>query len=304
MSRVIIDTDCGIDDALALIYAIESNLDIIGITSCNGNVNSQESAKNIFAVLDLVNRNDIPVLVSDTTNLDGEFIDAKDTHGEDGLGETYYGSKYSIDHLGNAEKFIIESLKKYDDVTILALGPLTNLARAYNLNEEVFNNCKEIITMGGVFRSQGNMTPVTEYNYYHDPKAVDIIMNSSIKKTIIPLDVTREIFLTPDVIEGFSKESENLKFIEDVTKFYIKFHLEAENFNGCIINDILVIAYFKDRSICSGINAPLEVVKEGYLRGMLLVDELTMFYKDNQKIDIMTSVDSKNVLDDFIKTVT
>lgn len=300
--NIIIDADCGIDDALALIFAIESNLNIIGISSVSGNVNSLESAKNIKAILRLLHK-DIPVYTSEITNLDGEYIDAKDTHGIDGLGETYYGRGFDYKSEITAEDFIIDSLNRYDDVDIIALGPLTNLARAYKKDKDIFNKCKSIVSMGGTYKAFGNMSPVTEFNYYHDPKAVELVLESKVPMTMVTLDVTRKIFLTPEMTSEFKDKNEIGKFIYEVTKFYIDFHRKVENFNGCIINDILNIAYYLDSTVCSGITAPVKVVTEGITRGQILVDDWNMFYPDSKECLILNHVDESKVMDMFLKTL-
>ncbi|MCT4544937.1 MAG: nucleoside hydrolase [Vallitalea sp.] len=300
--KVIIDADCGIDDALALIFAIKANIDIVGITSVSGNVNSIESARNIKAILKLLDV-DIPVYTSEITNIDGEMIDAKDTHGEDGLGETYFGQGHDYVSKMKAEDYILDTLEKYEDIDIIALGPLTNLARAYIKDSDTFNKCKNIISMGGTYKAYGNMTPVTEFNYYHDPKAVACMIEAKVPLTMVTLDVTRKIFLTPDMTLEFRDKHKIGKFIYDITKFYMDFHRKAENFNGCIINDILNIAYYLNPSVCSGIFAPIEVVKEGVTRGQILVDNLEMFYKENKKCLVLNKVEANMVMDMFLDTL-
>lgn len=300
--KVIIDADCGIDDALALIFAIKANINIVGITSVSGNVNSLESARNIKAVLKLLDA-DIPIYTSDITNIDGELIDAKDTHGEDGLGETYLGQGLDYESDIKAEDFILETLRQHEQVDIIALGPLTNLARAYIKDPYTFNRCQQIISMGGTYKAYGNMSPVTEFNYYHDPKAVAHVIASEVPLIMVTLDVTRKIFLTPDMTEGFKATHKIGKFIYDVTQFYMDFHRKAEHFDGCIINDILNIAYYLNPTVCSGITAPIAVVTEGITRGQILVDGMEMFYKENKKCFVLNQVDAGMVMDMFLETL-
>lgn len=302
MNKVIIDADCGIDDALALLFAVKANIDIIGITSVSGNVNSYESGRNIKALLKILGK-DIPVFTSDIYNLDGELIDAKDTHGEDGLGETFITDQVDYISEEKAEDFILRSLETYDDLTIIALGPLTNLARAYQKDPNTFNKCKEIITMGGTYKAFGNMSPVTEYNYYHDPKAVKCVVDSKVLITMVTLDVTRKIYLTPEMTNGFKDKHEIGKLIYDITQFYMDFHRKVENFDGCIINDVLNIAYYLDPGVCTGITAPVDVVTSGITRGQILVDAWEMFYPNQKKCHVLTDVNEEYVMDMFLSTL-
>ncbi|WP_157949993.1 nucleoside hydrolase [Vallitalea okinawensis] len=300
--KVIIDADCGIDDALALIFAIKSNLNIIGITSVSGNVNSLESARNIKAILQLLEK-EIPIYTSDLCNLHGEFIDAKDTHGEDGLGETYYGKDYDEHSIVKAEDFILDVLSRYEDVDIIALGPLTNLARAYIKDKDTFNKCSSILSMGGTYNAFGNMSPVTEFNYYHDPKSVELILESKVPMTLVTLDVTRKIFLTPDMTFGFKEQNDIGRFIYEVTQFYMDFHRKVENFDGCIINDILNIAYYLDPTVCTGLTAPVKVVTDGETRGQILVDAWNMFYPEQKECLVLNQVNASKVMKLFMQTL-
>jgi purine nucleosidase len=103
--------------------------------------------------------------------------------------------------------------------------------------------------------------------------------------------------------ETFRSKNKIGKFIYDVTKFYMDFHRKAENFDGCIINDILNIAYYLDMTICKGITAPIEVVTEGITRGQILVDDWEMFYDDNKRCLVLNEVDAERVMEMFLKTL-
>lgn len=304
--KVIIDCDPGIDDALALILAINSpELDILGITIASGNVNSKIGFINAKKILHLTGREDINVYIGEEVPLVRKLITAEDTHGIDGLGESNYkttneNEKIVSEPVYGGVEFILEKAK-YDEVSIIALGPLTNLATALNRDKDAFNKIKEIVSMGGTFKSHGNCSQVAEFNYWVDPHAVkEIFENSKVKFTMVGLDVTREIVLSPNYIELIKQiGGEVSEFILAITRFYIDFHWKQEKTLGCVINDPLAVAYFIDNSLCTGITSYLDIVTEGVAIGQTLVD-IGDFYKKTHNVKVLTEVDSKRFMKFFL----
>ena len=298
--KVIIDCDPGIDDSLALMLALNSKeLDVIGITIVSGNVNSTKGARNALKVLNLLNRNDIKVYIGENTPLVRELVTAEDTHGEDGLGETNY-KEADIEIQYNAVDFILENAKK-GDLNIIALGPLTNLAKALEKDEKSFNMINEIVSMGGAFKSHGNCSQVAEFNYWVDPHSVKQVFDKSkVPFAMVSLDVTREIVLTPNLIEVLNQIGNDIsKFIVDITRFYVDFHWKQERTLGCVINDPLAVAYFIDRSLCDGFTSYLDIVLDGPAMGQTLVD-VGEFYKKEHNGLVLTKVDSKKFMEMFL----
>ena len=201
--KVIIDCDPGIDDALALLMALGSEaLDVVGITVCSGNVPVRMGAKTALKVLELVGKKHIPVYVGEAEPLERELVTAQDTHGEDGLGENFYSNEDETCILEGGIQFIVDTLSTQKDVSIIALGPLTNVARALQQDSKAFDNLDEFVSMGGAYRIHGNCSPVAEFNYWVDPHAADYVYQHLPRKIhMIGLDVTRKIVLTPNIIE-------------------------------------------------------------------------------------------------------
>lgn len=298
--KVIIDCDPGIDDSLALLLALNSpELDVIGITIVSGNVPANQGAKNALKVLKLLKREDIKVYIGESTPLVRELVTAEDTHGEDGLGETNY-EEADIEINYNGIDFILDSAKE-GDVSIIALGPLTNLAKALEKDPNSFNMINEIVSMGGAFRSHGNCSQVAEFNYWVDPHSVkNVFDKSKVPFSMVGLDVTREIVLTPNLIEVINQFGGEIgKFIVDITRFYVDFHWKQERTLGCVINDPLAVAYFIDRSICEGFTSYLDIVVDGIAMGQTLVD-VGEFYRKEHNGLILTKVDSKKFMEMFL----
>ena len=302
--KVIIDCDPGIDDSLAILLALNSDeLEVLGLTITSGNVPARMGAKNALKTLQIANRLDIPVYVGEEFPLQRKLITAQDTHGEDGIGENFYDDvKGEI--LEGGVDFIIDTLKREEKVSIIALGPLTNIAKALMKDKDGFDNLDEFVSMGGAFRIHGNCSPVAEFYYWVDPHAADYTYKHLPKKIhMVGLDVTRKIVLTPNIIEFINRlEKEKSKFITEITRFYIDFHWQQEGIIGCVINDPLAVAYFIDRNLCKGFDSYVEVVHDGVAIGQSIVDSFN-FYKKEPNAHVLTQTDEKAFMKMFLKRI-
>ena len=302
--KVIIDCDPGIDDSLAILLALNSDeLEVLGLTITSGNVPARMGAKNALKTLQIANRLDIPVYVGEEFPLQRKLITAQDTHGEDGIGENFYDDVKG-DILEGGVDFIIDTLKREEKVSIIALGPLTNIAKALMKDKDGFDNLDEFVSMGGAFRIHGNCSPVAEFNYWVDPHAADYTYKHLPKKIhMVGLDVTRKIVLTPNIIEFINRiEKEKSKFITEITRFYIDFHWQQEGIIGCVINDPLAVAYFIDRNLCKGFDSYVEVVHNGVAIGQSIVDSFN-FYKKEPNAHVLTQTDEKAFMKMFLKRI-
>ncbi|RDY23770.1 nucleoside hydrolase [Romboutsia maritimum] len=303
--KVIIDCDPGIDDSLAILLALNSpELEVLGITTCSGNVPAKLGAENALKALQMCSSLNTPVYIGEEHPLKRELVTAQDTHGEDGIGENYYDKVTDGKLNSNGVDFIIETLKNNKDVSIIALGPLTNIAKAIMKDKEAFNNLDEFVSMGGAFRIHGNCSPVAEFNYWVDPHAANYVYKNLSKKIhMVGLDVTRKIVLTPNIIEFINRLDKDLaKYITQITRFYIDFHWYQEKIIGCVINDPLAVAYFIDRNICQGFESYTEVVEDGIAMGQSIVDSFNFYNKEPNSI-VLTDADEKKFMYMFLKRV-
>lgn len=290
--KVIIDCDPGIDDSLALMLALASpEFDVIGITIVCGNVPTGLGAENALKILQRAQRLDIPVYMGATQPLKRDYVSAQDTHGMDGLGESALANVTEVrPHMG-AVSFLNHTLQANHDVTVIVLGPLTNIALALQQDLTAWQHVAEFVSMGGSFHSPGNCSPVAEYNYWCDPDAaqqVYVTMPVSIK--MIGLDVTRKIVLTPSLLAYAQRVDPKVGgFIAQITQFYFDFHWQQEKVIGCVINDPLAVAYAIDPSLCRGFSSYTTVVTDGIALGQTISDTANFWQQPTNSL-VLTEV--------------
>ena len=295
-TKVIIDCDPGIDDSLAIMLALKSKeLDVIGITIVCGNSPVEMGFENAKKILKQMNRLDVPVFIGEDRPLCRAYVNALDTHGEDGLGESFLPKVDGYEQEMSAVDFLALTLKR-KKVSVIALGPMTNLARLIQKDLDAFCNIDKLVSMGGTFKSHGNCSPVAEYNYWCDPDAAALVYKTlhenSMRIHMIGLDVTRKIVLTPTILEYICRLNPKMgDFIKKITKFYFDFHWQWEHIIGCVINDPLAVAYFIDQSICSGFDSFVEIETQGISLGQSVVDSMN-FYRKEPNATVLTEVDT------------
>jgi purine nucleosidase len=243
--KIIIDTDPGIDDSLAILLALASpELQIEALTVVSGNCIVEDGVKNALSVLELAGATHIPVIQGMHVPLLQPLLIAPETHGETGIGYARLPPPVTPPAPGHAADLLIEKiLAAPGEISLVAIGPLTNLALAIRLEPKIVSAVREVIIMGGAIRHGGNTTPLAEFNVYCDPHAAHIVFHSGMPMTLVPLDVTYQVILTQqDVDRLLAIPSPVSRFIADATRFYMEFHDEYQSIEGCVINDPLALA--------------------------------------------------------------
>lgn len=293
--KVIIDCDPGIDDSLAIMLALSlPEIEVLGITIVCGNSPTEMGAGNAAKVLRQMNRLDVPVFVGEKTPLKRDYVNALDTHGADGLGESFLDPVEGFTPKEDAVSFLEETILR-THCSVIALGPMTNLARLIQKNPSAFAAIDELVSMGGAFKSHGNCSPVAEYNYWADPDGAALVYETAAAQKrlihMVDLDVTRQIVLTPDLLAYLKRlDPKTGAFTEAITHFYFDFHWEWEHMIGCVINDPLAVAYFADRTLCDGFEAFTAVETGGISIGQTVVDSMN-FYKKASNSIVLTKTD-------------
>lgn len=305
-SRVIIDTDPGIDDALAILLALASpELEVEALISVHGNTDVVQATSNALSVLALGGRPDVPVAVGADRPLVRPLLTARDTHGDTGMGYATLPSPGRSPVDRHAVDLLIDSvLARPGEITVVALGPLTNLALALRLRPEIAQVVPRLVVMGGAIRAGGNTTPLAEFNTYCDPHATHIVLGSGIPVTLVPLDATYQVIFTPRHLDALLRvDSPVTKFVADSTRYYMDYHRRYQSIDGCALNDPLALALTFAPDLVSIESHPVDVdLSPGPSLGKTYAD----FYRidrDQPIVDIALQVDTPAFLDLFIQRI-
>jgi purine nucleosidase len=249
--RVIIDTDPGVDDALALLLAMSSpELKIEGITPVAGNVPLTLTLPNALRMIEIAGRTDIPVAAGAKAPLVRRLVTAEYAHGENGLGGAVFPEPRTKPIADPAALFIRNTVRKYPgEVTLIAIGPLTNVANALNLDSELAKMIPGITIMGGSL-SGGNITPAAEFNIYVDPEAARIVFQSGIPINMVGLDVTRKTSLTDEHVRILeASQSPISQGAARIARNAINHNREQGFLIGPNMHDSLALASFLDPTV-------------------------------------------------------
>ncbi|HNP70692.1 MAG TPA: nucleoside hydrolase [Kouleothrix sp.] len=243
--RVVLDTDPGIDDSLAILLALASpEIDLAGVCVTGGNCPLEDGVRNALNVLAVAGRPDMPVHAGIGHPLIRPPFTAPETHGDTGLGYARLPASPAAPASEHAVDTIIrEIMARPGEVTLVAVAPLTNVAVALRKEPRIVQNVREVIIMGAALRADGNTTSLAEFNFYVDPHAAHIVLESGMPITLLPWDITKDVLLTQaDVDRLLALPSPVTRFIADATRFYIEFHEACFGFSGCSINDPVALA--------------------------------------------------------------
>lgn len=276
--KIIIDTDPGQDDAVAILLALASpeDIDVLGITAVAGNVPLALTQKNARIVCELAGKPETKVFAGCDAPLKRKLVTAEHVHGKTGLDGPQMDAPTMLLQDQHGVDFIIESLRREPSgtVTLCPLGPLTNIATAFNKAPEIVEKVQEIVLMGGAYFEVGNITPAAEFNIYVDPEAADIVFKSGVQIVVMPLDVTHKALTTHARIDKFRAMGTKVgDMVAAWTDFFERFDMEKYGSQGAPLHDPCVIAYLIDPTMFNGrhINVEIETVSDLTL-GMTVAD--------------------------------
>tara|TARA_Y100000739_G_scaffold125924_1_gene108584 strand:+ start:14 stop:952 length:939 start_codon:yes stop_codon:yes gene_type:complete len=306
--KIIIDTDPGQDDAVALLLALASKeLEILGITCVAGNVPLSLTSENARKILELTRYTEIPVFAGADRPIKRTLVTAEHVHGKTGIdGPVLEKPKIKLQSK-EAIEFIIETILSYpkDEITLCTLGPLTNIGLAFQREPRIKTLIKEIIMMGGGFFEGGNITPAAEFNIYVDPEAAAEVLVSGIPITMLPLDVTHKALTSRSRIESFRKIGNKAGIATaEMLDFFERFDVEKYGSEGGPLHDPNVIVYLLRPEFYEGkyVNVEIEVGSD-LTRGMTVVDwwNVTTRKKNVYYIDKVKDEEFFNFLIERIK---
>ena len=298
---IIIDTDPGHDDALAIMLAVKSNkFNIHMISTVAGNSTLENTTRNARYLLNLLKRNDIPVYSGASKPLKRELVQAF-VHGKSGL--QGIDPKIEANLNGKAIDKIIATIKENPGkITLVTLGPLTNIAIAIQKDPETMLKLKDIVIMGGAINVPGNQNGVSEFNMFVDPEAADIVFSFNIKKTLIPLDACNDIIMQ---IEDFNKlkGSDLHKPIISMIKHYIKNTEKDLGINGAFMYDPLTIYSLLNLKICKTNIYEIKVKKDSEKTRGKFITKLKENIQNPRDTLVIEKIPKNAFINDFIKTL-
>ncbi len=274
-SAVLIDCDPGIDDAVALALAARlPELELLRVTTCHGNTDVARATRNAREIARRVGI-DAPITAGAAAPLRRPAHPARETHGDEGLG--YWipdqAAHAEPDHAAQA---IAEVAAATHRLTVISLGPLTNLARAIAAFDHVVPALGPIFIMGGTIGVRGTQTRWSEFNWWGDPEAVEVVLAAGLDIRLVPLDVTRRIVVPGDAVRALrdaGRADDDARFWGEALGFYMDFHRGYEGLDGCVVNDPLAVALAVDPSLATWRDLRIGVsVSDDDRRGAIVVD--------------------------------
>jgi purine nucleosidase len=319
-TSILVDCDTGIDDALALLYLVASpEADIAGVSCVAGNVELEHVTRNTLAVLELAGRPDIEVAAGADRPLVRPMRTADDTHGPTGLGYARIPSPTTRSSHRSAVELIVDVARERPGmVTLLTLGPLTNVALALDAEQRLPELLRGLVMMAGSFRSPGNTAPTMEWNAGLDPEALARVIESwrraqatDVRRPVVfGLDVTERAKLTPEHLERLAvaagpegSAGPVVRFVEDALRFYFEFHGRYDGFYGAFIHDALAAAAALDPGLARTEALAVEVELEGRWTTGETVTDWRRAWGRPPDLDVAIDADIATFFDRFIDRV-
>ena len=274
---IIIDTDPGQDDAVALLLALASpELEVLGITTVAGNVPLVLTTRNACIMLELIGRQDVPVYAGAIRPMVRPLVTAEFVHGKTGLDGPILPEPTMTQSSGDAVDFIIRTLRERParTVTLCPLGPLTNIALALVRAPDIAGKIAEIVLMGGGCFEGGNITPTSEFNIFVDPHAAEVVFKSGVPIVMMPLDVTHQVLTTRARIAAIRAiGNRSGVVVAEMLEFFERFDIEKYESGGGPLHDPCVIAYLLRPELFSGRHINVEIETRSELTmGMTVAD--------------------------------
>ena len=310
--KILIDTDPGIDDAMAIFYALESpSLEVVGLTTVFGNAHTSVCTTNALKLLEITGRTDIPVAPGVDAPLAMPYRGpVAFVHGEDGQGDVFLPppttSPLSID----AATFIIDTVMNAPgEITLVALGPLTNVAAAMQIEPSLTSQLAEIVLMGGNAFVGGNASPAAEANILNDPEAADIVFGADCPIVMAGLDVTEQTVMTSaDLARMATFDNPRARHLSAIVPFYQGFYRDRLGLDGICVHDSSTISYLLAPELYTWVEYPIRVdignsVCRGKTQTAIHVSDHETAWNGRRAVRILTAVDSRAVVELELETL-
>ena len=299
---VLIDCDPGHDDAIALLLALASpELELLGVTTVSGNQTLEKTTANAIRVLDFVGRGDVPIAAGADRPLVRERFVAAYVHGESGLDGPALPPPQRAPSTAHAVDFLAERvLSSPRPVTLIPIGPLTNVALFLARHPEAAARVDRVVLMGGAI-GEGNVTPAAEFNIWADPEAAQRVLDSGLDVTMIGLDVTHRALFTPAHGERLRSAGRTGTMVAELVDFYGEFHRATYGWDGTPIHDAVAVAHVLGRGLVQTVTRHVAVERGSELcRGRTVVD-LWRRTENEPNVDVAVDIDADRFLELLIE---
>ncbi|RUX20070.1 nucleoside hydrolase [Mesorhizobium sp. M2A.F.Ca.ET.037.01.1.1] len=292
--RIVIDCDPGVDDAVAILLAFASpEIEVLGITTVAGNVPLEYTTRNALRICELAGRTDVPVFAGCRHAMFPTPPRTSSVHGDDGLGDVGILEPSRQKHPLHAVDFIVETiLKNPGEITLCAIGPLTNVALALVKEPAIASKLKQIVFMGGAAFCPGNTTPAAEFNIWFDPLAGQIILNSGARLVMFGLDVTNKVIVTSDRVGVLQNGGSEIA--RQAASMMV-------NYGGKdpALHDPCVTAFLIDPSLFDGVHAKVEIDYASSLNRGRTVAAISERHRENAPANcyVVTTADDVKLFD-------
>ncbi len=276
MRKIIIDTDPGQDDAVAILTALASpeDFEVLGICSVAGNVPLPLTTRNTLQLVELAG-SEVPVFAGCGRPMVKDLVTAEYVHGPSGLDGAELPEPTRTAESAHAVDFLIATLLAAEprSVTLCTLGPMTNVGLALVRAPEIVTGLADIVAMGGGFFEGGNVTPAAEFNIYVDPHAAHVVFTSGVPITLLPLDVTHQALATEARVAQFRELGTPAgRSVAGMLDYFDRYDTEKYGVEGAPLHDPTTIAFLLQPELFSGKQCHVEIVREGPAQGMTMVD--------------------------------
>jgi purine nucleosidase len=334
---LIIDCDTGIDDSLALLYAAASpDAELVAVTCVAGNVDARQVAENTRAVLELAGRTDVEVALGRETPLVRPLVTTPETHGPRGIGYAELPPpSVPLSDRHASDLLVAEARRRPGELTLVAVGPLTNVAIAVLREPKLPRLLNRLVIMGGAYRSPGNTAPTTEWNVAVDPDAAKVVFSAfgediATRPLALGLDVTERAKFTPEHMTRLARRAGSqpndallageetrpfgpeprsvasksvIRFVADALRFYMEFHSRFDGFYGAFIHDPLALATALDPTLVTTQALTVDVELGGTLTTGETVADWRRVWGRPPNVDVAVTADARRFLDTWIERV-
>ena len=337
MHKIILDTDPGVDDAMAIAYAhTHPGIQLLALTTVYGNVDVDKATRNAQYILDTIGAVDVAVVKGEAKpSVQAPLPHAEFVHGADGLGNVYPGStpelsataaaslnanaRHATIEPNDAADFIITAAREHPgEITLVAVGPLANIAEAYRREPTLPSLIKRLVIMGGCIDEPGNVTPLAEANFFNDPHAADAVLAGDWPVTLVGLDVTHRIMIADSDLNRLGTAAGHTgTLLRESSRFYVDFYMNSGAARSlaeqgaepqCAMHDAAAIACVLIPDAFVVVSGPARVVMDGMAAGQLAMDRsgyayATRHWQGRPDTHVCTGVDAARVREHFMSSV-